>query len=258
MNEVQVFKFKGRNVRTVMKDNDPWWIAKDVCEVLGLSDVSMSVRSLEKDEKDTSNICTLGGSQFLTIISEAGLYSLILRSRKPEAKEFKRWVTHEVLPTIRKHGVYMTPEVIEKTILHPDFIIRLATELKNEQEKSKKLQAQAALDAPKVLFSDAVSSSPTTILVGELAKLLKQNGIDIGQNRLFERLRADGYLMKRGSSHNLPTQKAMDDGLFEIKETTFTSPSGKAVVYKTPKVTGKGQVFFINKFLNNTNLKLEG
>lgn len=248
MTELQAFDFKGQQVRTIMLDSAPWWVAKDVLEVLGL-DTSHGVRDLEDDEKDLHIMETLGGKQEMTIVSEAGLYSLVLRSRKSEAKEFKRWITHEVLPTLRKHGAYMTPEAIEKTLTNPDFIIRLATELKQEQERRQTLEAQAAIDRPKTIFADAVTESKTSILIGDLAKLIKQNGVDIGQKRLFAWLRENGWLMKSGSSKNMPTQKAMEQKLFEIKERTINAPDGHIIISKTPKVTGKGQLFFINFFL---------
>lgn len=249
MNELQVFDFRGQSVRTVIRDREPWWVAKDVCDVLGLGNPRTSLALLEDDEKGVHSMDTPGGSQEMTIVSEAGLYSLILRSRKPEAKEFKRWVTHEVLPALRKHGAYMTPETIERTLTNPDFIIRLATELKQEQEKRKALEAQVAIDRPKTIFADAVSESKTSILVGDLAKLIKQNGVKIGQKRLFAWLRENGWLMKSGSSKNMPTQKAMEQKLFEIKERTIAAPDGHIIISKTPKVTGKGQMFFINSFL---------
>lgn len=249
MNELQVFDFRGQSVRTVIRDREPWLVAKDVCDVLGLGNPRTSLALLEDDEKGVHSMDTPGGSQEMTIVSEAGLYSLILRSRKPEAKEFKRWVTHEVLPALRKHGAYMTPETIERTLTNPDFIIRLATELKQEQEKRKALEAQVAIDRPKTIFADAVSESKTSILVGDLAKLIKQNGVKIGQKRLFAWLRENGWLMKSGSSKNMPTQKAMEQKLFEIKERTIAAPDGHIIISKTPKVTGKGQMFFINSFL---------
>lgn len=252
MTELQAFDFKGQQVRTIMLDSAPWWVAKDVLEVLGL-DTSHGIRDLEDDEKDLHIMETLGGKQEMTIVSEAGLYSLVLRSRKSEAKEFKRWITHEVLPTLRKHGAYMTPETLEKTLTNPDFIIRLATELKQEQERRQTLEAQAAIDRPKTIFADAVTESKTSILIGDLAKLIKQNGVDIGQKRLFAWLRENGWLMKSGSSKNMPTQKAMEQKLFEIKERTINAPDGHIIISKTPKVTGKGQLFFINSFLG-TNL----
>ncbi|MCI7403912.1 MAG: phage antirepressor [Pyramidobacter sp.] len=249
MNELQVFDFKGQSVRSVMVDGAPWWVAKDVCEVLGL-DIASGARGLEDDEKALQIMQTLGGSQEMTIISEAGLYSLILRSRKPEAKEFKRWITHEVLPAIRKHGAYMTPETLEKALTNPDFIIRLATELKQEQERRQALEAQHRIDQPKAFFADAVRTSETCINIGDLAKLIDQNGVPMGRTRLFKWLRANGWLMKSGNEINSPTQKGRKYGFFKIKENTIVKPSGEVLTTKTTRVTGKGQIYFINLFCN--------
>ena len=185
-----------------------------------------------------------------TIVNESGLYSLILSSKLPNAKKFKRWVTAEVLPSIRKHGAYMTPDTLEKALYNPDFLIRLATELKDTQAHVKHLETKIDNDKPKVIFADAVSTSKSSILVGELAKIIKQNGVNIGQNRLFSWLRDNGYLIKRkGTDYNMPTQYSMDLQLFEVKETEVTHADGHITVSKTPKVTGKGQQYFINKFL---------
>lgn len=249
MNELQVFDFKGQSVRSVMVDGAPWWVAKDVLEVLGL-DTSHGVRDLEDDEKDLHIMETLGGKQEMTIVSEAGLYSLILRSRKPEAKEFKRWITHEVLPMLRKHGAYMTPETLEKTLTNPDFIIRLATELKQEQERRQALEAQHRIDQPKAFFADAVRASETCINIGDLAKLIDQNGVPMGRTRLFKWLRANGWLMKSGNEINSPTQKGRAFGFFKIKENTIVKPSGEVLTTKTTRVTGKGQIYFVNRFCN--------
>lgn len=186
----------------------------------------------------------------MTIVSESGLYSLVLGSRKPSAHEFKRWVTHDVIPSIRRHGAYMTPEAIEKVLCSPDTIIKLATELKGEQEKRKQLEAQAQSDRPKVIFADAVSVSESPMLIGELAKVLKQNGVEIGEKRLFEWMRRNGYLISRkGTDYNAPTQRAMEMGLFRVKETAITHSDGHVTVSRTTKVTGRGQQYFINKFL---------
>lgn len=186
------------------------------------------------------NVAQNGGRTPLTI-SEPGLYKLIMRSRKPEAKEFQRWVTHEVLPSIRKHGAYMTQQTLDKALTSPDFLIQLATKLKEEQEKVNELE-------PKARFADAVAASDGTCLVGELAKMLRQNGLNIGQNRLFAQLREDGYLGKTGSNRNMPTQKAMDLGLFRIKETAITHSDGHVTINRTVKVLGKGQTYFINRY----------
>jgi anti-repressor protein len=183
-------------------------------------------------------------------VTESGLYSIILLSRKPEAKKFKRWVTHEVLPTIRKHGAYVTPAKLEELMNDPDSWIKVLTALKEERSAKERLQLEATENKPKVIFADAVSVSEGTILIGELAKILKGNGIEIGQNRLFEKLRQDGYLIKRkGTDYNAPTQRAMDLGLFRVKETAITHSDGHVTISKTTKVTGKGQQYFINLFL---------
>lgn len=210
----------------------------------------MVAERLDVDEKGVSIIDTLGGKQEVTVISESGLYNVILLSRKPEAKKFKRWVTHEVLPQIRRHGAYITTSKLEELMNDPDSWIKLLTALKEERQEKEKLKLQAAQDKPKVVFADAVSVSEGTILIGELAKILKGNSIDIGQNRLFERLRQDGYLIKRkGTDYNAPTQKAMELGLFRVKETAITHSDGHVTISKTTKVTGKGQQYFINYFL---------
>jgi anti-repressor protein len=195
--------------------------------------------------------------QQTNVIPEGDIYRLIViaadQSRNPDIKEkaerFEQWVFDEVLPSIRKHGGYLTPEKVEEVLLNPDTIIRLATDLKNEREQRKLLEDQIAADRPSVIFANAVSVSSDTILIGELAKILKGNGIEIGQNRLFEKLREDGYLIKRkGSDYNAPTQKSMDLGLFKVKETAITHADGHVTISKTTKVTGKGQVYFVNKF----------
>ncbi|WP_337406732.1 phage antirepressor, partial [Phascolarctobacterium succinatutens] len=174
---------------------------------------------------------------------------LILSSKMPKAKEFKRWVTSEVLPAIRKHGAYMNDDVLKQAIQSPDFLIKLATELKEEKEARRQAEANLQAAKPKVLFADAVSASDSTILIGDLAKILKQNGHPIGQKRLFCWMREQGYLIKRaGADYNSPTQRAMEMGLFKIKETAISHSDGHVSVSKTTKVTGKGQQYFINKF----------
>ncbi|MFD1429753.1 phage antirepressor [Lacticaseibacillus mingshuiensis] len=251
MNELQQFDFKGRQVRTLVVDNEPMFVGKDVADILGYQNGSRDVNAhVEEEDRLKYQIGTSGQSREMTIINESGLYSLVLSSKLPTAKEFKHWVTAEVLPSIRKHGAYMTPETIEKAIYDPDFIIKLATQLKNEQARTAALTADNEKMKPKALFADAVATSHTTILVGELAKLLRQNGVDIGQNRLFKMLRDQGYLINRkGSDWNMPTQRSMDMKLFRVKETTIGHSDGSVSISKTVKVTGKGQQYFINKFL---------
>lgn len=252
MNELQAFSYEGNEVRTIQRNGEPWWVLKDVCDVLELSNSRMVADRLDEDEKDVSIVDTLGGKQELTVISESGLYNVILLSRKPEAKKFKRWVTHEVLPQIRKHGAYVTTSKLEEIMNDPDAWIMLLTTIKAERQAKEQLQLQAAENKPKVILADAVSVSEGTILIGELAKILKGNGVDIGQNRLFERLRQDGFLIKRkGTDYNAPTQRAMELGLFKVKETAITHSDGHVTISKTTKVTGKGQQYFINYFLGS-------
>ena len=223
-------------------------VGKDVAEVLGYKDTADSIKKhVDDEDKLTRRFTDSGQSREMYIINESGLYSLILSSKLPNAKAFKRWVTSEVLPAIRKHGLYATDELLD----NPDLIIQMASKLKEEREAREVLEAENDIMKPKALFADAVSASHTSILVGDLAKLLRQNGVDIGANRLFEKLREKGFLMKSGSSKNMPTQASMDRGLFEIKEGSYINSDGVNVVTKTTKVTGKGQVYFVNLFLNH-------
>lgn len=251
MNDLQIFNYSGKEVRTVEQNGEPWFVLKDVCDVLGLNDPHTVARKLDEDERQQMPVTdSIGRQQDTAIVNESGLYHVILRSDKPEAGPFRKWVTSEVLPSVRKHGAYMTPDTIEKVLSDPDTIIRLATDLKNEREQRKALENKVESDKPKVLFAEAVSMSESSILIGQLAKMLKQNGVDIGQNRLFERLRQEGYLIRqKGNNYNLPTQRAMDMGLFRIKESTHLNGDGVSVTTKTTKVTGKGQQYFINRFL---------
>lgn len=250
MNGLQVFSYEGNEVRTVKKGSDILWILKDVCGILGIEKYRDAAARLDDDEREPLLVDTLGGRQEMIAVTESGLYSIILLSRKPEAKKFKRWVTHEVLPTIRKHGAYVTPAKLEELMNDPDSWIKVLTALKEERAAKERLQLEATENKPKVIFADAVSVSDGTILIGELAKILKGNGIEIGQNRLFEKLRRDGYLIKRkGTDYNAPTQRAMDLELFRVKETAITHSDGHVTISKTTKVTGKGQQYFINLFL---------
>lgn len=255
MNQVVPFTYEGTSVRTVTtEDGTPWFIAKDVCDILELTNTTVALEGLEEDERAKYYLGRQGSAN---VVNEAGLYSLIFKSRKPEAKAFKRWVTHEVLPTIRKHGGYLTPDKIEEALTDPDTIIQLAQTLKREQARHKELEAQAEKDAPKVLFADTVATAETSILVGQLAKILNNNGMKVGQNRLFKDLRARGYLSRRqGCDWNMPTQKSRDLDLFEIKESTHSQPDGTVRITKTTKVTGKGQLYFIDHYLKDWDKKL--
>lgn len=251
MNNLKIFEnAEFGQVRTTIVDNKPFVCLKDVCEVLEIKNISDCKNRLNKDGVVTTEVIdSLGRKQQANFINESNLYKVIFQSRKENAEKFTEWVTSEVLPSIRKHGAYMTDDTLEKALTSPDFLIQLATNLKEEKEKRAKLEEEKKANAPKVLFADAVATSKTSILVGELAKILKQNGVDTGQKKLFEWLREQGYLMKSGSSRNMPTQKSMNLGLFEIKETVVTHADGHTTVNKTTKVTGKGQQYFINKLL---------
>ena len=254
MNDLQIFKNNEfGEIRTVTKNNEPWFVAIDVCNALELSNPTVVVGRLDEDERTKFN---LGRQGMTNIVSEYGLYNLILASRKKEAKKFKRWITHEVIPTIRKHGAYMSSEVIEKTLSDPDYLIRLATNLKEEKAKRALAEAQIERDKPKVLFADTVSSSNKSCLVGELAKLISQEAIrrgeinkKIGQNNLFGWMRSNGYLCKSGERKNQPLQQYVEQGLFELKKGSYVDSNGSNITTTTTKVTGKGQIYFVNKFL---------
>lgn len=246
MNEI--FNFRGQDVRTVIINNEPYFVGKDVAEILGYTNSRQALKNhVDEDDKGVSKCDTPGGKQDLVIINESGLYSLILSSKLPQAKEFKRWVTSEVLPTIRKHGMFATDELLD----NPDFAIATLQKLKEEREAKKLLEATIEEQKPKVIFANAVSASHTSILVGEFAKLMRQNGVNMGQNRMFVWLRENGYLInQKGSDKNMPTQKSMELGLFEIKETTINHSDGHISINKTPKITGKGQLYFADKLLS--------
>ena len=250
MSELIPFNFESTEVRALNVNGEPWFVASDVAKALGYRDAYNMTRRLDSDDKGPHSVSTPGGAQDMVVISEAGLYVAALGSKIPEARAFKRWVTHEVIPAVRRHGGYLTPAMTEQVLSDPDTIIRLATDLKAERAKRLALEADAERAAPKVLFADAVATSHTSILVGDLAKILKGNGVEVGANRLFKVLREAGYLIRRqGSDWNMPTQRSMELGLFEIKETAITHSDGHVTVNKTPKVTGKGQQYFVQRIL---------
>ena len=253
MNEIQEFYFNGDAVRTLLRDNEPYFVGKDVAEILGYSNPRDALsKHVDSDDKGVAKCDTLGGTQKLTVINESGLYSLILGSKLPTAEKFKHWVTSEVLPTIRKHGAYMTDAKAAAIVTDKG---SLADLLQQAAEQLKRKDIQIEQMKPKALFADAVSTSDTPILVGELAKILHQNGVSMGQNRMFRWLRDNGYLIsKKGTSYNMPTQRAMKLGLFKIKENAITHSDGHVTITKTPKVTGKGQVYFVNKFVGEEDL----
>lgn len=269
MSNLQLFNFEGNRVRTLKINDEPYFVGKDVASILGYSNTRDALnKHVDSEDKNTVAIHDgiTRGNPNQVVINESGLYSLILSSKMPNAKRFKRWVTSEVLPAIRKHGAYMTDEKIEEVLTDPDTIIKLATQLKDERQQ-RLIEQQLRRDAesqvremkPKALFADSVATSESTVLVGELAKIIRGNGVDIGATRLFRWMREHGYLINRkGSDWNMPTQRAMDLGLFKIKETTINHSNGTTSISKTPKVTGKGQQYFINKFLKGRELVEEG
>ena len=244
MNELQVFRNQEfGSVRTLTVNDEPWFVGKDVAIALGFKTPRDAIRThVFEEDKGVDSIVTPGGKQQMTIINESGLYALVFGSRLPTAINFKRWVTSEVLPTLRKTGQYQVKELSGSELM-AKALIEAQSVLAAKDKQIEEMK-------PKALFADAVATSHTSILVGELAKILKQNGIDMGQKRLFAWLRENGFLIKRkGTDYNMPTQKAMDLGLFEIKEGSYVNGSGVNITTKTPKVTGKGQQYFINKFL---------
>lgn len=250
MNELRIFNNpEFGEIRTLEEDGKVLFCASDVAKALGYAKPQNAVAAHCKGALKRG-IHTNGGIQEMSFIPESDVYRLSFGSKLPTAERLTDWIVEEVIPTIRKHGAYMTPEVIERTLTDPDYIIQLATTLKEERQKRRVLEAKAEEDKPKVLFADSVAASHTSILIFDLAKILKQNGVDIGGNRLFDWMRKNGYLVRRkGSDYNMPTQRSMEMGLFEVKETSVSHSDGHISVNKTPKVTGKGQQYFINAFL---------
>ena len=249
-NEIQIFNFENNEIRALNIDGQPYFVGKDVADILGYADQNKAL-AMHVDDEDKLNDKTASslGQRGGWLINESGLYSLILSSKMPNAKKFKRWVTSEVLPAIVHKGVYMTDKKAYD-ITHDRSGATLADLLQQAADQLKQKDIQIAEMKPKALFADAVATSNRSILVGELAKLIRQNGVDIGQNRLFIWLREHGYLIKRkGTDYNMPTQKSVAMGIFQIKETSITHSNGTVTLTKTAKVTGKGQQYFINKFL---------
>jgi anti-repressor protein len=250
MNQLKVFENPAfGKIRTVTVKNEPWFVGKDVAQVLGYANHKKAlidhVDAEDKLQNDGVTICDpLGREQHPTVINESGLYSLIMSSKLPQAKEFKRWVTSEVLPAIRKNGGYIAGQenMSDQEILAKALLVAQRT-IESKNQVIEQMQ-------PKALFADAVASGGNTILIGELAKIIRQNGVDIGEKRLFSWLRDNGYLIRRnGSDYNMPTQKSMELGLMRVKETVISHSDGHTTVNKTPKITGKGQQYFINKFI---------
>jgi anti-repressor protein len=257
MNELQIFEnAQFGQVRTINKDGEPWFVGKDVAEALGYSNPRKALYDHVDIEDKTDGVTirdSIGRPQNPVIINESGLYSLVMSSKLPNARQFKRWVTNEVLPNIRKNGGYIAGQETmtdDELLANALMVAQRKIEARDKQIEVQEKQIEAM--HPKALFADAVSASKTSILIGDLAKLLKQNGVDIGQKRLFQWLRENKYLIsQKGASYNSPTQRSMEMKLFEVKETTITHADGHITINRTAKVTGKGQVYFINKFVGN-------
>lgn len=250
MNEIQTFNNpEFGTVRAVRgNDGEPMFVAKDVCAALGLGNSRQALSRLDDDEKGVISTDTPGGEQQMQAVNEAGLYVLVLSSRKPEARAFKRWVTHEVLPALRRDGGYMVvrDETPEQTMARA--VLLAQQTIDRQKRRIAGLEAENEEMRPKALFADAVAASDGTCLIGELAKMMRQNGVGVGQNRLFAMLREDGYLGKAGQNRNVPTQRSMELGLFRIKETAITHSDGRVTINRTPKVTGKGQRYFLERY----------
>lgn len=251
MNDIQVFKNdQFGQVRVARgKNGEPVFVAKDICAILDLGNPRSSIALLDEDEKGVHSVDTPGGKQQMTTVTEPGFYKLVMRSRKPEAKAFQRWVTHEVLPALRRDGGYMVArdETPEQTMARA--VLLAQATIDRQRDRIAELE-------PKALFADAVAASDGTCLVGELAKMMRQNGVEVGQNRLFAMLREDGYLGNVGSNRNVPTQRAMEMGLFRIKETAVTHSDGHVTISRTPKVTGKGQQYFVKRYCGGLQQEL--
>lgn len=251
MQEMIPFTYEGTPMRTLSRDGEPWFVLADLCRVLDIANVGnvaarLDVLNIRQTEVENSR----GQMRRTLIVNEPGMYEVVLRSDKTEATSFRRWITHEVLPSIRKRGMYATPAAAEAMLQDPDVLIRVLEEVKAERAKRSELEQLREVEKPKVLFADSVATSDTTILVGDLAKILKGNGFDVGANRLFAMLREDGFLIKRkGTDWNMPTQRAMELGLFKIKESSHIHSDGHVTISKTPKVTGKGQTYLVNHYL---------
>lgn len=252
MNNLQIFNnAKFGEIRTIDENGTVLFCGSDIAKALGYTrpNDAISAHCRCTVKRRIPHPQSQSKQLEVSFIPEADVYRLIVHSKLPAAEQFEHWVFDEVLPTIRRNGAYMTDDTLEKALTSPDFLIQLATKLKEEKAKRIELEAQVEQDKPKVLFAKAVETAHTSILIGDLAKILKQNGVQTGQKRLFEQLRQDGYLIKGGNSHNMPTQRAMEMGLFEVKESTVNNPDGSIRINRTTKVTGKGQTYFINKYM---------
>lgn len=244
--DLQVFKNNEfGEIRTTILNNEPYLMLNDVCKVLEIKNPRDVQTRLNPKGVGTTDVLTKGGKQQATFINESNFYKVVFQSRKPQAEKFTDWVTEEVLPKIRKYGMYAKDELLD----NPDLLLDVVKKYKEEREEKLLLEKQLEKDKPKILFAEAWEVSEQSILVGEMAKLLAKNGLDkMGQNRLFRWLRDKGYLHKRGTQYNLPTQRSVELDIFEVKTRTIANPDGSVRVTKTPKITVKGQIYFIRKF----------
>jgi anti-repressor protein len=256
-NEIQIFNNpQFGEVRTAGTADKPMFCLSDVCNAIGIINARNVKNRLDEEDVRLVDTPTAGGSQQITFVTESGLYDVIIRSDSEKAKPFRKWVTSEVLPSIRRHGAYATPQTIDSIIADPENGIKLLTALKQEREQRQLAESKVALleevtieQAPKVIFADAVAGSTNSILIGELAKILRQNNVEMGEKRLFQWLRDNGYLGTTGDRYNIPNQRYIEMGLFTLKTNTF-SVNGTMQTRNTTKVTGKGQQYFINKFIH--------
>lgn len=254
MEDLQIFSnSEFGEIRTITKDNEPMFCLADVCKALEITHVTDVKNRLKQDGVGTAEVIdSLGRKQKAIFINESNLYKTIFQSRKESAERFTEWVTGEVLPSIRKNGGYIAgQETLSDDELLSKALLVAHNKIAERDRIIEQKQARIEQMKPKEIFADAVATSHTSILVGDLAKLICQNGYQIGQKRLFVWLRDKGYLIKSGSSYNMPTQRYIEQGLFEIKESNLVNPDGSVRITRTPKVTGKGQVYFVNKFLNS-------
>lgn len=254
MDKIKIFENQEfGKIRTLEMNGEPWFVGKDVAEILGYTNPQKALRDhIDEEDKTVNDSFTVNGTRGI-LINESGLYSLILSSKLESAKQFKRWITHEVIPSIRKTGGYVSNDDLFISTYLPYADDATKALFQSTLATVRSLNAKIEADKPKVLFADSVAAAKNSILIGDLAKLIRQNGVDIGQKRLFQWMRDNGFLIKCGESRNMPTQKGMELELFDVKETTINNPDGSVRITKTPKVTGKGQAYFINRFLAKQN-----
>ena len=248
---LQVFMYQGYQLRTMEENGVIWFAAKDIAQALEYSYWQPNiVAHVPEIWKGIKRINTPGGYQEMLCLTENGVYFFLGRSDKPKAIPYQMWIAGKVMPSIRKHGMYVTPSKVEDILANPDAFIEVLQAYKAERTKREALEAKVEEDKPKVIFADALEVSKESILIGNLAKILRQNGVEIGQNRLFEYLRETGYLMRcKGERWNMPTQDSLERGLFEVKTRVINNADGSSKVVRTTKVTPKGQIHFVNMFL---------